>query len=256
MIRKKYKNKFLLCYPILEKGIYGILKKIEKIDDKLIDAYEIRLDTLKYIDDSDNKVKEILNAINVVKKCYKKKKIIATIRTCKEGGKSNIDKKKYAFYIEEICKNSLADYVDIENDTLKDVGNTFYKHYKKKIILSKHIFDKKFSKEKCKTTIEKMLKKECSILKMAVAVYNEKDLYEYMDLAKSYALRLEKRGTKCIFIAMGDMGKVSRIFPEYTKTQVVFLNAYKKRELGQFSLKEYIYYRNIIFAKNKNNILW
>lgn len=250
MNAKFLKKDFVLCYPILEKDIKSILTKIRKVDNKDIGAYELRLDHLKYINEKENRIIDIVDTINCIKEKFPSKIIIATIRTFGDGGKCRIGKERYSYYIEGICRKSKADYVDIEYAFFSkhlNFFNSLKKSYHKKIILSKHNFNLKFSLQKCKMFLDQAINCNYDILKLAVSTYSKYQVIEFMNLAKEYSKKLALKNKKCIFIAMGDMGRLSRVYPEYTNTSIVFLNAYSdKSTLGQFTLKEFEMYYNLI----------
>ena len=56
------------------------------------------------------------------------------------------------------------------------------------------------------------------------------------------------------YIAMGMVGTLSRLLPEFTKTKIVFLSAYKDIdvELGQLNREKYVKYRNMLAKIDKN----
>ena len=207
--------------------------------------YELRLD---YLDKKTfTNTKEIIDIINIVKTKFCDKKIIATIRTIKDGGKAEITDYIYFDLISKMLKESKADYIDIEYSLYskkKEAYNKLIAKSTKTIIISKHLFNKKTSFVNYKTALRKMTKCKGDILKLAVMPKCTIDVYNFMKLAREYTFKDKKNRKGYIFIAMGKYGLVSRIFPEYTNTGIVFINAYKgKGTLGQVNMKKYFYYR-------------
>lgn len=242
---------FILCYPILEKDCSAIIKKIKNIDTKKINAYELRLDYLECINERENYIVEIVNTINNVKLAFPQKTIIATIRSSAEGGKAYLTKDKLMYYIEEMCLRSYADYIDVEYALYKKYQKIIDEHFgwmHKKIIVSKHMFAKKINLKNCEKYLTDVKNKKCDIVKLAISVNSKKEFVSYMEFTKKWNKIISKYKKKNVFIAMGELGLTSRIFPEYNNTYIVFLNAYRKvkSRLAQPTLEEFEYYRDRI----------
>lgn len=172
-----------------------------KIKDKIfkkIDIVEIRIDRFKDISSD--------YITSVVKKLDKSisNPLIATIRSKKEGGEKAItDDTRY-----EILKNIVQyiDCVDVEiNSKLFKRLSSFF-HYKKKIVIaSYHNFSNKPNNAKLEKILAKGKKGGADIVKIAVMV-NSRD-----DLAKLIDFTIRNRKKYIVMIAMGDIGRISRI---------------------------------------------
>ena len=239
------KNSFSLCYPILESSKEKIINKIRSVNNPKVKVYELRLDYLNKESMSD--MSKIIDIINFVKTNFTSKKIIATVRTKGEGGKINLSSQAYFDLIKEICEKSKADYVDIEYrfySKRKSLYDKLIIKSKKTIILSKHLFNKRFSLANCKDILGKMSKSKSDILKLAVMTHSKMETYYYMKMAHEFTSKDRKKRAGYIFIAMGRDGLISRLLPEYTNTKIVFINAYHgANNLGQVDLEEYNRYR-------------
>ena len=244
---------FDLCYPILEKNFDNIIKKIKLVNNKKVSTYELRLDNLNCLSSAKCDISSIVDNINNLKRRFPKKKFIVTIRTKKEGGKVSFSASKYTEYICCLLKFAKVDYVDVEYKFYaksKSIINKAINESKAKVIISKHVFDEKFSIIKCEKTFKELSKVNCDIVKLAVKVGSKEDTYKFMELSKNYSIKISKNGKRGIFIAMGKNGLVSRVFPEYTGTKVVFLNAYDKHnKLCQPNLSLFLNMHGKIFAK-------
>ena len=247
------KNNFYLCYPILEKDLPSVYHKIKTTIDRRVPFYELRID---YLLEQGVATHSIIDCINDLVKTFSNKKFIVTIRTKNEGGAIDIPFDEYYVYVKELVEKSKAHYIDIEYKYyILDLAafNTLIEKFKVKTILSKHIFSDKFSKEKCEEMINCLIKTKCSIAKLAMTVCEKKDLFYFMNTAKEYSRKLKESNKNAIFIAMGEMGRLSRIYPEYTNTRIVFINAYNNGSiLGQYSHNNYIEYRKLLAKLGKN----
>ena len=253
MSRLNLKNNFDLCYPILEKEFDLVYNKINSTLDKRVLFYELRID---YLFENGIGIDDIIAFINDLIKHFSDKKFIITIRTKSEGGATQLSFNEYYNYLEKLITNVEASYIDIEYKYYildKSSFDSLIKTSKSKIILSKHIFDGKFSSTNCEETINELLEGPGDIAKLAIMVSTKDDLFSFMNIAKDYASLLKKNKKEAIFIAMGEMGRLSRIYPEYTNTKIVFINAYDKGSiLGQYSLGSYLENRKLLAKLSKN----
>ena len=253
MSRLNLKNNFDLCYPILEKEFDLVYSKINSTLDKRVLFYELRIDHLL---ENGIGIDDIIVFINDLIKHFRDKKFIITIRTKSEGGATQLSFNEYYNYLEKLITKVEASYIDIEYKYYildKASFDSLIKSSKAKIILSKHIFDDKFSSINCENIINELIESAGAIAKLAVMVSTKEDLFSFMNLANKYASLLKMNKKDAIFIAMGEMGRLSRIYPEYTNTKIVFINAYDKGSiLGQYSLDSYLEYRKLLAKLGKN----
>lgn len=260
----KHKDNYRLCYLISEKDRNSIIKKIKKTYDSRVTTYELRCDHLDCLKGKGD-ILLAIDTINYVTSKFPRKKFIITIRTKTEGGNISLSKKRYATYISELYYGVKADYIDIEDryydavkELLADKKNKEKIRNKKhiKIIVSKHVFDKKFSIVKCENIIKRLMKKKANILKLAVRTEKLVDVCDYMKFARKYSTMIKAHRKDCIFIAMGKAGLISRIFPEYTNTKIVFLDTYnrnnslKNNKLFQPNLRMFLRLHRV-YAINK-----
>ena len=248
LMKKKY---FDLCHPILEKDRLSIIKKIKSIKNSKVRMYELRLDCLKSLSRSKEGIELVIDDVNYIVSKYPKNVFIATIRTKSEGGNITLSGSKYVECIKYLLKEAKVNYVDIEYkyyEKHKRVLDKYIKESKAKVIISKHIFDKKFSYAKCENMLKQLSKTKCDVVKLAVNVDNIVDSYKFIELSKEYNEKISKSGKRGIFIAMGKAGIISRILPEYTGTRVVFLDAYDKKnsKLFQPNLTFFLKFHNKI----------
>ena len=240
-------KKFELCYPIMESDKVLFIDKVISLENDKNDMIELRIDFLLEKGITIDEIIEMINCISA----STSKKIIVTIRTDREGGKYKLDEKKYYDYIEKIYFKTKVEYLDVEYNVYisnEEKYENLFKNKSKKIILSTHIFDKVLSKKQYKTLFHNMLKPYIDIVKCAVFVNTKKELFDYMMVARKSSKIIEKAQKECIFIAMGEIGRLSRLWPEFTNTKVVFLttNSEKASNIGQFSYENFVKYRKLL----------
>lgn len=246
-------KKFELCYPIMEGDIDSFVGKITSLEKDKNELIELRIDYLLEKNVSINEIVEMINHIST----FTSKKMIVTIRTDREGGKYILNETLYYDYIEKIYFETKASYVDVEYKVYIENAEKYdnlFKNKLKKIILSTHIFDKKLSKKEYEKLFNDMLRPSIDIVKCAVFLTTKKELFDYMMVARKSSKSIENAGKGCIFIAMGEIGRLSRIWPEYTNTKVVFLlaNSENASRIGQFSYENFVKYRKLLEKIVKN----
>ena len=250
----KLKNDFEFCYPVLEDNKSAFLKKVAEINSEKQCMIELRLDYLLYAGLS---IEDIIKIINTVRTKYTNKKIIATIRTVSEGGKVDLTKEKYFYYIKELYLNAKVNFIDVEYKFYK-IDKIYYdslfKKKKKKIIISMHFFDRIFFENEYIKLFTEMAESSGDIVKFAIKTFSKEDLFLFMLTAKKCEKIMKKNKKETIYIAMGSVGMLSRLWPEFTNTKIVFLTAYKEMdlELGQMNRENYVKYRNILAKNGKN----
>lgn len=246
-------KKFELCYPIMETDKTSFVDKIISLENEKNDLIELRIDYLLGKGVAIDEIIEMIKHISV----STSKKIIVTIRTDREGGKYVLNEKIYYDYIEKIYLETMVDYIDVEYKVYisnEEKYETLFKKKLKKIILSTHIFDKTLSKKQYEILFNDMLRPYIDIVKCAVFTNTKKELFDYMMVARKSSKIIENAKKECIFIAMGEVGRLSRLWPEYTNTKVVFLttNSENASKIGQFSYENFVKYRKLLEKITKN----
>ncbi|MBR0038898.1 MAG: type I 3-dehydroquinate dehydratase [Lachnospiraceae bacterium] len=250
----KLKNDFIFCYPILEDSRSALIKKISQVDKERKCMIELRLD---YLLCAGMSIEDIIGTINYIKSKVTNKKIIATIRTVSEGGRVDLTKEKYFTYIKELYLKSRVHFIDVEYKFYK-IDKIYYdslfKKKKKKIIISMHIFDRIFFENEYIKLFTEMAESSGNIVKFAIKTFTKEDLFTFMIAARKCEKMIKKNKKDAIFIAMGTVGVLSRLWPEFTSTKIVFLTAYKEIdiEFGQMNREKYVKYRKLLAKIGKN----
>lgn len=187
------------------------------------DLLELRIDCFK--------TQDIISIQDCVKYArLKKLPLIATIRSKAEGG---------GIYIRDIERFNLfrniipyVDAVDIElssKDILKDVINEAHK-LNKKVIVSYHNFNDTPELKKLETIIKNSKKAGGDIVKIATFAKDKKDIAMLACLTVS--------NENIIIIAMGKLGRVSRIFFPMLGSLITYCPVTTSSAPGQLPLKD------------------
>ncbi|MFH1287816.1 MAG: type I 3-dehydroquinate dehydratase [bacterium] len=202
----------------------------DKIKDdifKKIDIVEIRIDRFKNI------FPDYITSIVKKLKASIPNPIIATIRDKKEGGGKKINEDaRYEILGNIIGYVDCAD-VEINSGLLKKIPPLF--HSRKKIIIgSYHNFKNTPSFE----TLEKILKKGkkggADIVKIAVMANSKGDLAKLIDFT------IKHRKENIITIAMGDIGRISRVLNPLLGSLLTYGYVTTSSATGQPSANEII----------------
>lgn len=254
MKSKHFTNEFELCYPILENDKVLFMDKVVSLENKKNSLLELRID---YLLGNGVSIDEIVMMINYIHVDLTSKRIIVTIRTEREGGKIKIDPETYYDYIERLYLHTSVEYIDVEYALYQKNADKFDRLFKnkfKRIILSNHIFESALSKKDYEILFYDMAKPYIDIVKCAVMVKTKKELFDFMMIARKCSKNIKKHEKGCIFIAMGEIGGLSRLWPEFTNTNVVFLTAYGENasKIGQFTYENFMKYRKLLEKNVKN----
>ncbi|ADJ59800.1 3-dehydroquinate dehydratase [Lactococcus cremoris subsp. cremoris NZ9000] len=162
---------------------------------------------------------------------FKESKILFTLRTVREGGNIQVSEKKYLQILQEILKFD-PDYIDVEYFSH---GPSFaaLKNYREKIVLSYHNFDE--VPTDLTSRLIKMHEEGTAFVKVAVMPERECDVLDLLQITRDMTLEY---GNHFISMAMGDLGRLSRISGYLTGSCWTFASLENSSAPGQISLKE------------------
>lgn len=210
------------------------MEEIDKLIDIDFEILELRMDY--YIDYLDmdkilHLIKEIKNKID--------RKIIFTLRTKLEGGNLSLEDEEYFTVNKKILDSGLVEFLDIEfSKKISEIERIIEIANKTntKIILSKHIFNKKLSRDEILTIFEDMENFKPDLVKLAIDIGSEYYLDELIlasiELKRNYSLNY-------ILIGMGEMGKISRIIGESLGSYLTFVAFEETTAKGQIDILSY-----------------
>jgi len=194
--------------PVTGKNLNEFLDNLKKIQ-AVADWVELRVDSIE-----DLKKKDLFT---IGTKTVRRS--IFTCRSRDEGGQWSKDEKTRV----TILQNAQIlgfEYVDIELKTLENQKSVFLG--KNKLIVSYHDFEKTPDKRSLDKIIEKMIKFDPSIIKIATKVNR------YADIIGLIQLMVDKRIKDKIIIGMGEKGLITRVVGPLFGTYLTFAG-YKGR---------------------------
>lgn len=246
MSKYRFKNNKNFCYSVCEETETQFLKKVKELSEEKKVLIELRLDFLL---ESGLSIEYISKLIVKIHKKYTSKKIIATIRTNDEGGRVDLSREKYYYFIRTLYNTKGISYIDIEYKYYKidrQYYDLLFKKRKKKIILSMHLFDKILSEMDYINTLNELVSVKSDIVKFATNTFTKENLFAFMLNSRKFSLKYLRKDF--VYIAMGDIGIISRIWPEFTNTKIVYLNAYSEdiNKIGAINKEDFVKYRKIL----------
>ncbi|MCT3114331.1 type I 3-dehydroquinate dehydratase [Lactococcus lactis] len=207
------------------------LEKVSVSDYRTADIVEWRADFLS--------ADEILEMAPKFFEKFKESKILFTLRTVREGGNIQVSEKKYLQILKEILTYNPA-YIDVEFFTH---GPSFaaLKDFRDKMVLSYHNFDEVPSD--LTNRLIKMHEEGTAFVKVAVMPERECDVLDFLQITRDMTLEY---GDHFISMAMGDLGRLSRISGYLTGSCWTFASLENSSAPGQISLKETEYILDIL----------
>ncbi len=207
-------QKPMICAPIIEKNSEFALQSAEKAIDLGADIVELRIDTLE--DPDPDEIQQLIKDIDYP--------TIATNRTKSEGGFFNGSEEERTSIL--IKAAEYADIIDIELQTNEELREEVIKAAKYTII-SYHDFQKTPSFEELLDVVKKE-KEIGNIAKFAVMPNKYKDTLTVLNVL------CEVQNT--IGIAMGDLGKYTRIVAPIFGSPIIFASIDKESAPGQLDI--------------------
>ena len=207
------------------------LEKVSVSDYRTADIVEWRADFLS--------ADEILEMAPKFFEKFKESKILFTLRTVREGGNIQVSEKEYLQILQEILTYNPA-YIDVEFFTH---GPSFaaLKDFRDKMVLSYHNFDEVPSD--LTNRLIKMHEEGTAFVKVAVMPERECDVLDLLQITRDMTLEY---GDHFISMAMGDLGRLSRISGYLTGSCWTFASLENSSAPGQISLKETEYILDIL----------
>lgn len=185
----------MICVCILADNIENAIRKIRSVEKNNPDLIEIRLD---YFNDFNN-MKNIVESTKIP--------LIATNRSADEGGSFKEDEDARVKILLDAARSGFK-YVDIELST-KDVAKITKDLHSlgSDVIISHHDFNKTPSNNEIRRIYEEMSKIDVDVCKIVTTANDYNDNLRLLSFLNE---NFEK--SKIVCFAMGEFGKISRIF--------------------------------------------
>ncbi len=220
-----------VCVPIVGNTKDSIFQILDQLKSMTYDFIELRID---YFDD----VMDINEVIQLVKEFRQKsdKPLLFTCRSANEGGCIDINDNDYKELIQAVCKTQCIDIIDLEvmksTTLIYELVEYAHQHHVK-VLMSYHDMEKTPEMNELKAYLERMEILNGDILKIAVMPHTYKDVIDVINLTLEMSHRLTK---PIVVIAMGSLGKLTRISGELTRSSITFAALEKSCAPGQLLL--------------------
>ena len=197
--------------------------------------------------------KEVCLLADEIKIILKEKPLIFTIRSKKEGGEININHEDYIKILKNICKYSNVDMIDVElnmgEKNIKDLIK-FAHENNKKVIISKHDFEKTPPKEEILQMLLNMQNLKADIPKLAVMPNSYLDVIKLLEVTS--IMKEKHNNTPIITISMGQKGMIIRMSGEVFGSCLTFASGIKASAPGQIEVNDLKKSLDIIHKYYKN----
>ncbi|KRL62257.1 3-dehydroquinate dehydratase, type I [Lactobacillus psittaci DSM 15354] len=193
-----------------------------------IDYYKSGIEDLTKLTATAKKLRELVGELP----------ILVTFRTKNEGGVLPLTEDKYLELVETVIINRLGDAVDIElfhdENRVKHLVQLAH-DYNVVVIMSNHDFEKVPAQDVIEFRLKKMATLGADIPKLACMPQSAGDVLRLLSATDSVHKVLEQ---PIITMAMGDLGKVSRIAGQVFGSCLSFGAVGKSSAPGQLSIRD------------------
>lgn len=206
-----------------------LVAKAKALENKPVDILEWRMDSFGSLESE-----KLCKAYKTLKG-KTKKPILCTLRTSREGGKADISRVEYKKLLTSFLKEAKPDAIDIElgrGDVEKLIA--LAKEQSVPVITSFHDFKKTASESVLWYKLKSMEDVGADVLKIAVMPKKENDVLKLF----AVLLRAKTLNRPVIAIAMGELGKLSRITGSVFGSCATFAGFGKVSAPGQLDLEQ------------------
>lgn len=164
--------------------------------------------------------------------------ILVTFRTKNEGGVLELSEDDYLDLVQTIIENRLGDAVDIElfHDEKRVKKLVAAAHnYNVVVIMSNHDFEKVPAKDVIEFRLKKMAELDADVPKLACMPHNAKDVLILLSATVEVNEEIEN---PIITMAMGDIGKVTRVAGQVFGSSLSFGAVGQTSAPGQLSIED------------------
>ena len=176
---------------------------VAEVQELNVEKYR-KADIIEWRADFLGDIESILQAAPFIFEKFKDFSLLFTVRTANEGGNISISKKDYVALLKKIAKFE-PDYIDIEYFSYRKALPQLLE-FKEKIVLSYHNFFE--SPTDLTARMMKMQREETGFVKVAIMAQRECDVLDLLQITRDFTMEY---GPKFIGIAMGELGRISRV---------------------------------------------
>lgn len=207
-----------IAVSITAPDLTGIKHQLSLIQAEQPDLVEWRLDMLKVFPSADT----LQKGFNLIKQQIPRMPLLVTFRTIPQGGCLNISEMQYLQFLQQLVKVPQVNLIDVEfnhdPEQVKKIVELAHQHGIT-VIMSSHNFSETPSKTELMKTMYKMQDMHADIAKVAVMPQNETDVLRFLQIS---AHAHQKLSIPVVTMAMGDLGKISRVSGALTGSAITF----------------------------------
>ena len=223
-----------ICIPIVGETKEQILMAVKNAVSMPIDFIEWRADWYDEILEFD-KLEVILGELREI---LADMPLLFTFRTQKEGGNLMVSDEAYIAMCKKVCDTGLADMIDVEMFSGKDVIEEIisYAHQKNIFVVgSNHDFGGTPGKKELVTRLQIMQHFKADIIKIAVMPQNKEDVLALLLATEEMVSKHAK--VPVISMSMSKLGVLSRISGEFFGSAVTFASMGTASAPGQIPVE-------------------
>lgn len=222
-----------IAVPNVGENEEDILASAEKIVEAKPDLMEWRIDYYTAgIKDTD----KLIETAKKLREQVGELPILVTFRTKNEGGVLELDENSYLDLVDTIIKNRLGDAVDIElfhdESRIKSLVQEAH-NYNVVVIMSNHDFEKVPAEDVIEFRLKKMAELGADVPKFACMPHSAADVLTLLRATNNVHNEITN---PLITMAMGDIGKVTRIAGQVFGSSLSFGAVGKTSAPGQLSI--------------------
>ena len=198
-----------------------------------MDLIEIRMDSFQEIKNHT----AVINVLRMCKDYSDAHPLLFTVRSEEEGGQASISEDEYMKLLAEVAKSHVVDAIDVEVIRLGKRAKQIISVIKEcsiPVIASYHDMKGTADNLKLLEYMQNMAESGADVIKIAVTPKNEQDVLRLYEVEYQYKKQERK---PFITIAMGDVGKVTRISGLFTGSCMTFGYIGRPSATGQISAK-------------------
>lgn len=242
------KRCFYSCIPIISSDEETLIADLKAVENMNCDFIEWRRDHFEK--GRSLSLEKEISLLRKIEKSIGGKGILYTYRSNLEGGVYETKDQTRLRGIEAAVKSEVVDYIDVELRSEKSfmyqVKSTLSDQKKAKLILSYHDFLKTPQNREIEKIFEEMLSQDPAVLKLAVMPKEKDEVNRLIEIALNFSKDLE---IPMIVIAMGSLGTLSRVIPEFLGGTMTYLGGKGKTAPGQLDLQEINFLREKLGVK-------
>lgn len=199
------------------------------------DLMEWRID---YYTDGINDHDKLIETAKKLRSTVGELPILVTFRTKSEGGVQELNEQNYFKLLQTVIEHRLGDAIDIElfHDEVQIKSLLKLAHnYGLVVIMSNHDFEKVPAKDVIEFRLKKMASLGADVPKLACMPHNANDILMLLEATNEVHNEIDN---PLITMAMGDIGKVTRIAGQVFGSSLSFGTVGKASAPGQLSIED------------------